>query len=227
MVVGVVLQPILMQLISTLDDLWLLGTVAVFTGFMLADCRLSIRRIVHLRRTMRVLESLGEKVKEGIEDNQRQYEKDLEALLDQQRECQQDWRERVEEIKTQTRKDPYSSTQQTQRDIEGCNEELRANLRSLKEEMVSAANRRDEKNELMLIDLNQRIEQALADMKTGSRYKNLRRVFNAFPDLQLLSADSKELDRRMEWFIWDVTKRAVRLGVAKNKSAHMRTEDRG
>ena len=209
MVVGVIVHPMMMQYFSSLDSMWIAGMVAVTIGFMLADFRLSIRRVSLMRRTMWVLESMGGRVKEDIEATQAEYERKLAALLDQQRVFQQQWRHQMDEKKEHIRRNPYDYTIQTQLEIEASNEELRANLRRLKEEMVREANQRDEALEALLYDLKGSIEQSLDLMKTSARYKNLKRMFGAFPAIEPLFAHAMELDERIKWYIWDETKKSV------------------
>ncbi|MCL1849670.1 MAG: hypothetical protein FWF83_08425, partial [Clostridiales bacterium] len=95
-----------------------------------------------------------------------------------------EWRQAAEEAKEQLMRDPGAGGEAYRQALEKSNEELRASLRLLKEEVAESANERDRVRQAFQDDFQSQVQARLEAIRGRRQYKTLLRLFKAFPEIE-------------------------------------------
>jgi len=163
--------------------LWRATAAGLIAILFAGDALTSVRRARNLRRMMSELETLAMILYRKLHNKQEEYELTFWDYEFNKGVRQREWRQSMDEAKADLLRQPEGGDEAHDNRIKRANEELRDALRSMKEEIAEAGERRDAARREYQENLRLRIDEKLDGIRSKRELKNMYRLFRAFPGL--------------------------------------------
>jgi uncharacterized membrane protein len=156
-----------------------MGAVACFVADALASARLAR----NLSKTMKEWEAMAKALYRGLKEKQDEYERAFRGYEGRKQQKEQEWRRTVDAAKAELMRDPRTEGEAYRRTLAKANEDFRADLRQMKEDIVASANERDMAMMGFLEDVRRRIGGQLGTVRGRRKLMRYARLFKAYPDI--------------------------------------------
>ena len=188
-------HPAMIEWIGYAPYRWRLYVAGMFILLFIVDAAASTLHALYLGKTMSDLETMVVIQHMGLRAKQEEYEQKFRDYTVKKALQQQGWRKSVTDARAGLPGgpqagaraglpgDPQAGAMEVDRRIELANEELRSTLRSMKEEIAEAADRRDDARQALQEYIRQAIGEAAVKIRRARRYRGICRLFRAFPDM--------------------------------------------
>jgi hypothetical protein len=132
---------------------------------------------------MKEWEALAKTLYQGLKEKQEEYERKFEEYDNKKLIHGQEWRQTNEEAKAKLMRDPGAGGETYRQTLQQANEDFRAALHQIKEEVAEVANERDMARQAFQEDVRLRIRGQWGVGRGRRRYKRYIRLFKAFPEV--------------------------------------------
>ncbi len=183
LVVMKLVHPALVKLAGFFDPQRQLMIIGLFLFYFLLDLFVSLRRAADFRKVIQELEAYAEKLEQEIGERQRRYEEKIQEFERNKQLHREKWRQAIDEAKAQLLQNLTDQGESLQKRMEQANENLRIDLKLLKEELAAAANQKERAIKRFYNRFYRDIRQTLERKQGASHHRNMRKLLQIFPSI--------------------------------------------